>query len=357
MSTLDKYADVHQQDRLNGPGDQRPTALQIIQDNGLQGQMTNRVVFITGCSSGVGIPTAQALAATGAKVYGAVRNIEKGKSALKKLVESGQLELLELKLDSLDSVRHCAAEFQKRESKLNILINNAGIMAVPQLEFTEDGFESQLGTNHLGHFLLFQLLKPQLLVGSTPNFHSRIVAVSSTGHQIAAPNFDDINLKQSGAYEAWAAYGASKTAVVWTANEIERRYGSGNAEAMITNKAIHANSVMPGGIATGLQVNVPGLIDMITSNPQAVKNMKSAEQGAATSVWAAVDKAWEGKGGKWLEDCQIGKVADPRIPALQGGPGYAPWAYDEEGAERLWDLSLNLVGNARQRKARPICVD
>lgn len=344
MSAFEKYAAAHKPENLHGPGDSRPTALEIVRDNNLEGLWKDKVVLITGCSSGIGIPTAEALSATGAKIYAAVRNVEKGRAAVQHLFESGRIEFLELRLDSLKSIRDCAASFQERESKLNILINNAGVMAVPELVRTEDGFESQVATNYLGPFLLFQLLKPQLLAGSTPEFHSRVVNVSSTGHRIHAPDLDDINLEKPGAYSPWAAYGASKTGILWMANEIERRYGSGNPQAMSSGKAVHGNSVMPGGISTGLQLHTPGFIEMISQNPEVGKYIKSADQGAATSVWAAVDSVWEGKGGKWLEDCQIGQAADPTIPALEGSPGFATWAFDEENATKLWDLSSPLVG-------------
>jgi NAD(P)-dependent dehydrogenase (short-subunit alcohol dehydrogenase family) len=326
----DRYADAHREELVNGPGDGRPIALQIIQDNGLEGKLTDKVALVTGCSSGIGIETARALKATGIKVFVTARNIAKGKEALKDILEKDRVELLELRLDSLTSVRACTEELKSRSSKLNILINNAGIMAVPTLTLTEDGFESHLETNHLGHFLLFQLLKPLLLASSTQDFNSRVVNVSSSGHRFCPINFNDPNLKADGAYNPWGAYGQSKTANILMANEIEKRYSS---------QGLHGWSLMPGFISSGLQIHV--VSEVQSAPPRLLKRMKSSEQGAATSVWAAVGKVHEGKGGKYLEDVQ---VAGPFDGSWDYGPGYAENAFDEEAAGKLWELSNKFVG-------------
>lgn len=342
MARFDRYAEVHKRENNAGPGDGRTTALQIIQDNDLTGKWSDKVVFITGCSSGIGIETARALKATGAKVYVTARDLEKGKKALHDILEPGRCELLQLKLDSLASVRACAADFQARETKLNVLINNAGVMAIPTRTETEDGFETQFGTNHLGHFLLFQLLQPTLLAGSTQTFHSRVVNVSSSGHRITPPDLADLQLAAPSAYDPWRAYGSSKTANVWMANQIERSYGSGNSGAMASGVAIHGYSLHPGGISTGLQVHTD-LGAMMRENPDIVRLIKSSEQGAATTVWAAVAPEWEGTGGKFLEDVQIAQPAEPGQDLFKGLPGYAEWAYNPDGEARLWEASLKLV--------------
>lgn len=180
------YVDVHKE--TQGPGDARPTAMQIIKDNHLEGALKGKVALVTGASSGIGIPTALALKATGMRVFAAVRNLEKGKEALGEELEEGKLELIHLDMNSLSSVRKCAAEFLERSSSLNLLVNNAGIMACPEGR-TADGFELQFGTNHLAHFLLFQLLKPLLLKSATPEYGSRVVNVSSTGHRYSTVHF------------------------------------------------------------------------------------------------------------------------------------------------------------------------
>lgn len=325
-----RYANAHRDEVVTGPEDGRPTALQIIKDNELVDNLSSKVILITGCSSGLGIETARALKLTGAKVFVTARDIKKGKEALGDILEDGMVQLLELRLDSLTNVRSFVEGFKSKTSKLNILINNAGIMAVPTHTLTEDGFESQLGTNHLGHFLLFQLLKPLLLSSSTPDFNSRVVNVSSNGHRICHINFDDINLSKEGAYNPWVGYAQSKTAGILMANEIEKRYSS---------QGLHGWSLMPGFISTGLQVHVPSAMKNL--EPALAKIEKSQEQGAATTVWAAVDKSLEGLGGKYLEDAQIAKKFDG---AWLYGPGYGDWAYDEEAAGKLWEVSNQLVG-------------
>lgn len=246
------------------------------------------------------------------------------------VLEPGNLELELLDLNSLASVRSFAKSFlSKTNNQLNILINNAGIMDIPE-EKTEDGFEKQFGTNHLAHFLLFQLLKPALLASARPEFHSRVVSVASIGHRYNAIDLDNVML-ENGAYTPNRAYAHAKNGNIYLANEIERRYGS---------QGLHANSLHPGGIWTGLQSHLD--TSAWRAIPEVDNYMKNEAQGAATSVWSAVDKCWEGKGGKYLDDCQIA----PPFP--EGAPffttGYAPWAYDEEAAKKLWSMSNGFVG-------------
>lgn len=202
-------------------------------------------------------------------------------------------------------------------------------MGVPTNEKTKDGFESQFGTNHLAHFLLFQLLKPTMLASATPEFNSRVVCVSSSGHRMSPIHFDDLGLDQN--YDPWTAYGQSKTANILMANEIDRRYGS---------RGIHGYSLHPGGIWTGLQIHMD--VSQHKGRPEVDRIIKSPEQGAATQVWAAVGKVWEGHGGKYLEDCQIAEPL-PENPSMLD-PGHAKHAYDKEAATRLWTESCRMVG-------------
>ncbi|KAG4421928.1 hypothetical protein IFR04_004907 [Cadophora malorum] len=334
---ISQYAAIHTSP--NGPGDARPTALQIVQNENLSGKFHGKTVFITGCSSGLGVETAKALYTTGATLYLTARGLSKARKALGNLVESPRVHLLELDLNSLESVRKCAAEFLAQTQTLNIFIANAGVMATPEGR-TKDGFETQLGTNHLAHFLLFDLLRSALLASTSPGFNSRVVILSSVAHRSAEVNWDNINL--DGEYDAWGAYGQSKTCNLWTANEIERQYGS---------QGLHAWSIQPGGVATGLlqHMSEDEKADM-GSDPTLVKIFKSPEQGAATTVWAATAKALEGIGGKYLEDCQIIKAwteADG-----QWGPGYASWAYDSEKQKKLWAKSLEMVGLKEDAQVR-----
>lgn len=322
-----KYSKVHQSPK--GPGDGRPTALQIVKDSGCEDGLTNKVILITGCSSGLGIETARALYATGATLYLTARDLGKAKSALGEIATSPRVHLLHLDLNSLASVRACAEEFLSKSDTLNILIANAGVMACPEGR-TADGFETQFGTNHLAHFLLFYLLRSRLLSSSTPAFNSRVVIVASSAHRVSSVHFENLSLE--GEYEAWKAYGQSKTANIWMANEIERRYGA---------QGLHAFSLHPGAIATELLRHVSDEQKADWEKNEFLKNYwKSPEQGAATSVWGALAIELEGTGGKYLDDCQIAPPADP---SQRHGPGYAAWAYSPESEARLWAKTLDLL--------------
>ena len=205
-------------------------------------------------------------------------------------------------------------------------------MMPPTRELSEDGFEIQLATNYLGHFLLFYLLKDTMLASSTPEFNSRLVNVSSSAHNVAKIQFDDINLEAEGAYQPPTSYGQSKLAQIYMANYVDRIFGP---------QGLHATSLMPGGIRTNLQQYVSEEEKAAWDKNEVVMNfMKSPAQGAATTLVAAVAKEWEGKGGKYLEDCQVAKF-EPLVPFTKG---VVEWAYDEENEDRMWALTLNLLG-------------
>ncbi|OBT48198.1 hypothetical protein VE00_01088 [Pseudogymnoascus sp. WSF 3629] len=326
---MPSYDAVHEHPR--GPGDARPAAKQIIQNEGIEGKWTEKTILITGCSSGLGVETARALAATDATLYLTIRDELKAKAALGDLLQLDRVHLLTLDLSSVKSVQACAAEFLSKSKSLNILIENAGVMTTPEGR-TMDGFETQFGTSHLGHFLLFLLLKPVLLASSTPKSNSRVIILSSVGHRISDVHFENLSL--DGEYEPWKAYGQGKTASLWAANHLERKYGS---------RGLHAFSLHPGSINTDLSRHMsPDDLKQVAEDKTFANMMKSVEQGAATTVWAAVAKELEGSGGKYLEDCQISKPYEPS--AGQWGPGYASWAYDSEKEAKLWAMSLELLG-------------
>ncbi|KAJ9145075.1 Short-chain dehydrogenase [Pleurostoma richardsiae] len=319
-----KYAAAHE--TPGGPGDARPTALQIIKDYGLEGKLSGKVVLITGCSSGIGVDTARAIYRTGATIYATARDISKTKEALGSLAESPRVHFLQLDLSSLDSVQAAAESFKSKSAQLNILIENAGVMACPEGR-TVDGFETQFGTNHLGHFFLFYLLRDTLLASSTPTFNSRVVLLSSCAHQAGSVNFDNVTLE--GEYDPWRSYGQSKTANLWTAREIDKRFG---------DQGLHSWAVHPGSIATELQRHVSDEQKQQWANDkETAKVWKSPEQGAATTVLAAISPELEGRGGLYLEDTQVAK------PPARGITGYADWAYDKDGPGKLWDKSLELL--------------
>lgn len=230
-------------------------------------------------------------------------------------------------------MRAAAAAFLSASATLNVLVCNAGIMMVPTREQSVDGWELQLATNYLGHFLLFWLLRAAMLraAAATPAFASRLVNVSSSGHHASRFRFDDFNLAGDGAYAPGAAYGHSKLAQIYMANYVDRRYGP---------EGLHALSLMPGGVATGLQAHVPReVLDKWAEDRDTRNFVKSVEQGAATTVLAAVACEWEGGGGRYLEDCaEAGKEIKP------GAAGVMDYAYDEEKEERLFRLTLEKLG-------------
>ena len=324
-----KYAEAHQS--RSGPGDARPTAFQIVEDEGLVDKLSGSTILLTGCSSGIGVSTSRALFQTGANLYLTARDINKARSVLgEELIKSPNVHLLSLDLTSLASVRACAAAFLSHESKLDIFIANAGVMATPEGR-TRDGFETQLQTNHLSHFLLFNLLKPALL--SAPS--SRAIFVASMSHRSAiSPDFNNLNL--DGCYDPWLAYSQSKLFEVWTANEIDRKYGA---------RGLHAWSLNPGSIATtGLGLHLSDEVKGALMGDEALmKTVKTEEQGAATTVWAALASELDAKGigGKFLEDCCIIGKWDGVTAWMSG---YGELAYDEEGERKLWKASAKMVG-------------
>ncbi|RFU78616.1 alcohol dehydrogenase [Trichoderma arundinaceum] len=336
---MSRYEEAHANPQ--GPGDARPTALQIVKDEGVVGKLNDKVIVITGTSSGIGIETARALAATGAKLFLTARDLGKAKTALASFWDPNRMELVQLDLGSFKSVRDAAAVILAKSNQVNILINNAGIMAVPDLQFTEDGCELQFGTNHLSHFLFFQLLKPALLAASSPGFQSRVVTLASSGHRAHGINETGNYNFENGGYSPWISYAQSKTANIYMANEIERRYGS---------RGLHATSVHPGGVDTNLKQYIPpAQLQAARSNPLVLKIAKSPEQGAATTVWAAIGAEWEGKGGKYLSNCSVAPrgVDDGNMMSTD----FVTHTYDAEKEARLWHDSIVMCGLDEKEEA------
>ncbi len=286
--------------------------------------LRGRTILVTGVSSGLGVETARVLANAGATVVGGVRDIEKAREAL----AGTKIELGRLDLASLASVREFAAWFDARHAALNVLVNNAGIMACPRGR-TADGFELQFGTNHLGHFLLTALLVPKLLAGAP----SRVVSVSSGGHRIAGVDLDDPNFER-GEYSPWVAYGRAKSANALFAVALDRR---------LRARGVRANSVHPGVIMTALGRHLTAeTLKEMTDRAASAGPMKwkPVSHGAATQVWAAVSPELDGVGGRYLEDVRI---AEP-MRADTDASGVAAHALDPQIAAKLWTLSEKLVG-------------
>lgn len=328
---MTRYDQVHVDPQ--GPGDQRPTALDIIKDNTLERTMTGKVAVITGVSSGLGVEVARALAATGMRLFLTARDVTKAKQALSGQLQTTEVEFIQMDQTSLQSVREAANIILSRTNTVNLLINNAGVMAVPELQLTADGYEVQFTTNHLSHFLLFQLLKPALLAAATGDFQSRVVMVSAAAHRIYGIDPQNYHF-QNGGYEPWVAYAQSKCANIYMANEIDRRYGP---------LGLHASSVHPGIIATEVgRFLSDETIEAMKQDKMLLKVLKTPEQGAATTVYAAVDKDLEGKGGRYLVNCtEAIRGTDDGQPSSET---YVSHTYCPQKEADLWKDSLKMVG-------------
>jgi NAD(P)-dependent dehydrogenase (short-subunit alcohol dehydrogenase family) len=335
-SPTSAYYSVHATPR--GVNDARPTALRITNDEKLEGKWADKTVLITGGSAFVGAETARALHATGATVYITVRDTAKGQKAIDEIFKSdptnkAPIHMISMVLDDLDSIHQGAAAFLKQSgNKLNLLICNAGIMATPYA-LTSGGYETQFATNYLSHFLLFQLLKPALLASSTPAYNSRVVMVASESHRSSEIRFHDYNFTEG--YHPAKAYGQSKTATIYMANTIDRRFVS---------KGLHALSLHPGAIRSNLNAHIRKMVEPMWEIPSVKAREKSAAQGAATTVYAAVSKDWEGRGGRYLSNCMEMGPAGKKEGIEVMDEGYAPWVYDQEKEDRLWADSLKMVG-------------
>ncbi|MET7568718.1 SDR family NAD(P)-dependent oxidoreductase [Streptomyces sp. NPDC005492] len=287
--------------------------------------LTGRQAVVTGASSGLGAETARALAGTGAGVTLAVRDLAAGERVAKDITASTgnqDVRVARLDLTDLGSVAAFAAEWQ---GPLHVLVNNAGVMACPE-RYTEQGREWQFATNHLGHFALAIGLRDALAADG----NARVVVVSSTGHQQSPVVWDDVDFAFR-PYDPWLAYGQSKTASVLFAVEATRRWADDN---------ITANSLMPGAIYTNLQRHTGGR----GSGRVPAELIKSVEQGAATSVLLATSPLLEGVGGRYFVDCDETEVLDRRSGTLHG---VARYAVDPDNARRLWDLSQDLLAQAK----------
>ena len=288
-------------------------------------------VFITGVSAGLGLETARALLTHGVEVVGAARDLSKAAAATATLREEfgNSLQLVELDLTSLASVGACADALVAAGRPLDVLIANAGIMATPESR-TQDGFELQFGTNHLGHFLLVNRIASLVPPGG------RIVVLASSAHQFSPVDLDDANYEKR-PYDPFDAYGASKTANILFAVELDRRHRPRN---------VRATAVHPGSIKTDLLRHMSDdLISRMSARSLAEKGdgvtqlqLKSVAQGAATTVWAGFVAAPDEVGARYCEDCGVAETAE------KGGKGVRPYAVDPQIAHEVWAMSERMVG-------------
>jgi NAD(P)-dependent dehydrogenase (short-subunit alcohol dehydrogenase family) len=288
--------------------------------------LTGRRIVVTGASSGIGTETARALASTGAEITLAVRDPAAGKHVADEIAASTgnrNVTVAQLDLADLESVAAFTASW---DGPLHGLVNNAGVMACRE-RYTQEGWEWQFATNHLGHFALTTGLHGAMAADGA----ARIVVVSSSGHQISPVVFDDVHFAFR-PYDPWLAYGQSKSANVLFAVEASRRWAG---------DGITANALMPGAVYTNLQRHTGGR----GSGTTPAEMFKSVEQGAATSVLLATSPLLEGIGGRYFVDCNETGIVDRRTGTLYG---VARYAVDPTNAERLWTFSENLLAHVEQ---------
>lgn len=295
--------------------------------------LSGKVAVVTGGYSGIGLETSRALVAAGAKVYVPVRTPHKAKENLKDI--AGEVIVDTMDLADLVSVRDYTASVVSRESKLDFLINNAGIMACPESR-VGNNWESQFGVNHIGHFVLTNELLPLLLNAGS----ARVVCLSSIAHRRSDILWDDIHFESTD-YEKWTAYAQAKTANALFALGLDMKY----REQGIQGFAVH-----PGGILTPLQRHLPneemmalGWTDADGNLSEQVAAMfKSTTQGCSTSLWAATSELLADTGGLYCEDCDVSDLATEDSPRFFG---VAPWAVNEESAVKLWELTEKMLAN------------
>ncbi|MDH6679370.1 NAD(P)-dependent dehydrogenase (short-subunit alcohol dehydrogenase family) [Rhodococcus sp. LBL1] len=304
------------------------TAADIVRDVDLHG---GRRAVVTGASSGIGIETARALASTGAEVTLAVRNVEAGRKVATAITDrlpsgGGEVRVERLDLADLASVTDFVHAWS---GPLHILVNNAGVMALPELTRTPAGCEMQFATNHLGHFALATGLHRWLAAADG----ARVVAVASIGHLFSPVVFDDLHYRFR-PYDQWTSYGQSKSAVVLFA------VGAANRWA---DDGISVNALMPGNVvdtALARHMGADDLANFGDTTALALPPQKTVEQGAATSVLLAASPDVEGVTGRYYEDCAQATQVDERDNHTHG---VAPYVLDPENAERLWRISDELI--------------
>jgi NAD(P)-dependent dehydrogenase (short-subunit alcohol dehydrogenase family) len=305
--------------------------------------LKDKRILVTGASAGLGVETARSLVAHGAQVVGAARDLNKAKAATEQVrkdaaANGGSIELVELDLANLKSVRACADRLLAKGEAFDMVIANAGVMATP-FGHTADGFETQFGTNHLGHFVLVNRIASLIRDGG------RLINLSSSGHRYSNVDLDDPNFERT-PYEPFVAYGRSKTANILFAVAFDKRH---------RDRGVRAAAVHPGGIKTELGRYVePGRIEKVVNeiNQQLAAQgkgpfqWKSIPQGAATSVWAAVVARPDEIGGQYCENCHVGHIVPDQVTITAISEGVRAYALDANNAEALWKKSEGMVGES-----------
>ncbi len=300
-------------------------------------------ILVTGVSAGIGVETARSLAAHGAHVVGTARDLVKAQAATEQVrkdaaANGGGFEVLELDLASLSSARAAADRLLAKGEPFDVIIANAGVMATP-FGHTADGFETQFGTNHLGHFVFVNRIAPLLRAGG------RLINLASSGHRFSNVDLDDPNFKIT-PYEPFVAYGRSKTANILFAVAFDQRH---------RGRGVRAAAVHPGGIQTELgrhmdPGSLQGLVDQMNSQLATEGKdpfqFKTIPQGAATSVWAAVVAPADEIGGRYCENCHVGNIVPDNVTISAISEGVRGYALDLKAAAALWKKSEELVGES-----------
>src|SRR5262249_34077618 len=315
------------------------TTDEVLSGVNLQGKR----ILVTGVSAGLGVETARSLAAHGAQVVGAARDLAKAEAATAQIrnaaaANGGSLDLVALDLASLKSVRACADKLLAKGEPLDVVIANAGVMATP-FGHTADGFETQFGTNHLGHFVLVNRIAPLIRAGG------RLINLSSAGHRFSNVDLDDPNFERT-PYEPFVAYGRSKTANILFAVAFDKRH---------RERGMRAAAVHPGGILTELgrhldESQIQEILDRLdqqrATEDKEPFQWKTIPQGAATSVWAAVVAPADEIGGQYCENCHVGQIVPDDVMLNAISEGVRGYALDPKTAEALWKRSEELVGES-----------
>ena len=300
-------------------------------------------ILVTGVSAGLGVETARSLAAHGAQVVGAARDLTKAKTATDQVrkdaaANGGGFELVELDLASLKSVRTCADALLAKGDSIDVVIANAGVMATP-LGHTADGFETQFGTNHLGHFVLVNRIARLIRAGG------RLINLSSSGHRYSNVDLQDPNFERT-PYEPFVAYGRSKTANILFAVAFDQKH---------RERGVRAAAVHPGGIQTELgrhidPSRIQGIMEQMNQQLAAEGKgpfqWKTIPQGVATSVWAGVVAPADEIGGRYCENCHVGRIVPDHVTISAISEGVRGYALDPKNAEALWKKSEELVGES-----------